>query len=172
MYINLILGGVFFIGLWIFLSKLLVRDTAKNDSQVADDAGAILARELEERRLRDKNAETARERVCSAGSEKLDLLEKALEKMRDAMPGEESASLSWVREESGIRVRIIKECVPHVLALAWVPADAPGTRPAEAGNGAPKGYYRLRDPDANEEFFADLDSLIRKIATFIADLLA
>lgn len=172
MYINLILGAVFFAGLWVLLRKLLVRETVRDDSKSADDAGEILARELEARRSREKQHSSTLQRLNDAGNDKLDLLEKSLEKMRAAMPEEDRAHLSWVREETGIRLKVAREGANHVLALAWVVPDLDIGRPEGLHSGNTKGYYRLRYPDAREEFLPDLDAFIRKIAAFIADILA
>jgi hypothetical protein len=172
MYINLILGGVFLVALWVLLHRLLVRVRPREDESNAHDAGAILIRELEERRARGKDRDAAWERLSDAGAGRLDLLETALEKMRLAMPGEERGKLSWVRDGAGIRLIVGKDGREHILALAWVVPDLDLGGLDSAQTGDIPGRYRIRDPEGQETFFADMGPLVRNIARFIADILA
>ena len=171
MYNNIVLGVVFFVGVWLLLRKLFVREEVQDESKSLDNAGNILAREMEIRRTQERSRSSALERINDERNEKLDLLEKALEKMRAAMPENEQACLTWLREETGIRVRITKE-EDHILALGWVVPDMNISQDTETYPENIKGFYRIRYPDAQEEFLPDLHTFIQKAASFIADILA
>lgn len=172
--------------LWVLLQRLLVRDSPREDERSADSAGEILAREMRERREKGRGREDVMERLAASGAAKLDLLETALEKMRESMPSGsmppgsmppgsmpegERACLTWVRESTGIRLFVNRDGKDHILALGWtLPRSLDLETPGEAGS--EKGSYRMRDPEGREAFFPDLESLVRNIAAFIADILA
>lgn len=171
MYVNLVLGAVALVVLWLYLKKLLVKDDALSESPAK-----LLERELARRREREKETEKAFERLRDVAIARMRPVAQGLEELRAALPEETQAALSWEDDEDSITIamhaaRAGKEEKAVALVVAWRAPDL-DLRLSSASADNIFGHYALKRSDVEGEEKTDgLDACMRRITSFIVDFM-
>ena len=176
MYINLMLGGVALVTLWLFLRKILVRDDA-----LRENPAALLEKEVAKRRSREEEAAGVSERLRDRGRERMRPVVSAREEMRSALPslaGDAVAAhkkLAWDDAGDSVIIRMRGQenaGTERSLAVIWRVPDLDLRAAARPGGDLP-GVYVLRRSDTGlEEAVSSLDACVRGITSFLADCMA
>lgn len=176
MYINLILGAVALVVIWLFLKKILVKDDALRETPAE-----LLEREVARRRAQEEEAARAFERLRDKGKERMRPVVSALEEMRSAMPslagdgGAGRKALVWDDAGDAVMIRIQgteEGEAENSLAVSWRVPDLDLRKAARFGDDLP-GVYTLRRSDTGrEEAVSTLDACVRGITSFIVDFMA
>lgn len=166
MYINLILGAVALGVVWFYVKKLF----AGND-KLSESPAELLEAEMKRRRGKERETEAVFERLKDAGKQRLDMVGSALEELREALPGEARNRLSWFREEGSLVIAM--RGVDGASSSVEVSWNVPELDMGRAARGAGmSGEYVLRFADPlREESAATLDLCMRRITSFIVDIL-
>ena len=175
MYINLILGAVAVVVLWLYLRKLLVRDDA-----LSENPAELLEKELARRRAMEAEAGRAFERMRDMGKERMRPVVAALAELRAAMPSVSSAKsaermLAWDDEGDTLIVRIRDaggvEDVAN-LSVSWRVPEFDLQKTSRYGADLPGVFVLRRSDSGREESVPGLDACVRSITAFIVDFMA
>lgn len=176
MYINLILGAVALVVVWLFLKRILVKDDALRETPAE-----LLEKEVARRRAQEEEAARAFERLRDKGKERMRPVVSALEEMRSAMPslaggaGAAHKALAW--DDAGdsvmISIRGSGEGEPeNSLAVSWRIPGLDLRKAARFGDDPPGVYILRRSDTGREEAVSTLDACVRGITSFIVDFMA
>lgn len=177
MYINLLLGAVALVVLWLYLRKMLVKEDTLREAP-AD----MLEKEVARRRAREAATARAFERLRDIGKERMRPVVRAVAEMRSAMPrtagighGKARRELNWDDEGDTLHLHIREsESAEDVasLSVSWRVPDL-DLREAALPGGEPAGVYILRRSGAGgEERAENLENCVRAITSFIVDHMA
>lgn len=172
MYINLLLGAVALVVLWLWLRKLVVRDDT-----LREDPAVMLEKEVARRKALENRAAAAFERLRDVGKERMRPVAAALDVMRAAVPVPEDGTparrvLAWNDEGDTILVRVSEAGSGDVVAelsVAWRVPEVdlgPDAAPVDA---APGGYVLKRSGADTGEHADSLDACVGMITSFIVD---
>lgn len=171
MYVNLILGAVALVVVWLYLKKLLVKDDTLTESPAR-----LLEKELAKRREREEERNRAFERLRESAAVRMRPVVSAMEELRDALPEKARNTLSW--EDSGDALLIrMREGTPEEgggavsLQVAWRMPEIDLRRAAALGEDMPGVYVARRSDVLKEENFATLDACMQYVAAFIVDFM-
>ncbi len=171
MYVNLILGAVVLVVLWLYLRKMLVRDDALS-GKPAD----LLEKEIARRRAAEEENARAFQRVRDAGRKRMRPVVAALAEMRSAMPALAEGtqkSLDWDDDGDSVTVRVRgADAAEASLAVAWRVPDLDLREAAKYGEDMPGVFILRRSDSGREERIAGLDGCVRAITSFIVDFMA
>ena len=180
MYINLFLGLVVFVALWLLLKKLFVRDDG-----LRERPAKLFEQELARRAERERDADSALERLREERVSRMRAVIVALADIANAMPEDRRHLLSWKDEGETVIVRMAGRHEEPV-SPAHAP-DIPATLPRggldetltvtwripEIVMDAPdigRGEYHLRWSGVGRDAsVSELDACIREISSFIVD---
>ena len=181
MYINLVLGVVALVVLWLFLRRLLVREDAPEDA-LRESPAELLEKEVARRRAAEEENARVFERLRDVGRERLRPVVAALGELRSAMPavvGETPAHarkiLSWDDNGDSIFVRVLEEEGGRErasLAVSWRVPDLDLQKAARYGEELPGMFVLRRSDTGAEERAPTLDACMRDITSFIVDFMA
>lgn len=174
MYINLLLGAVALIVLWLYLRRMLV----KEDS-LPEPPADMLEKEVARRRAMETDSARAFERLRDIGSERMRPVVRAVAELRSAMPraagtGHEKMQreLDWGDEGDTLHIRIWEnEGANEVAALSvsWQVPDLDLRKAAVPGSGLTGVYVLRRSGSGGEERAETLEACVRSITSFIVD---
>lgn len=172
MYINLILGAVALVIVWLFLKKLLVREDVLKESPAA-----LLEREIARRRAREDTTEKAFERLRDKAKSRLRPVAEALMALQAALPGTTRNALSW--EDTGASLVIHMHAAGHDaeaeksadLTVTWRVPELDLRAAAQGGDDIPGVFVLRRSDTGKEESLAALDACVRHITSFIVDFM-
>jgi hypothetical protein len=176
MYINLLLGVVALVALWLFLRKVLVGDDA-----LRENPAELLEKEVAKRRSMEEEAAGVFERLRDRGRERMRPVVSALEEMRSALPsfaGGDAAArkgLAWDDAGDSVLIRIRgKEDggTQNSLTVSWRVPDLDLRAAARPDAAVPGAYVLRRSDTGREEAVSSLDACVRGIASFLADGMA
>lgn len=168
MYINLVLGAVALIVVWLYLKKLLVKDDALSESPAR-----LLEKEMARRREREEEKNKVFERLRDLSVTRMRAVLRALEELRAALPPEEQGTLFW--EDGGENLTIFMRGAAddgeHAasLTVSWRVPDLDLRKAASVGGDLPGVYAVRRSDAAKEEYLPTLDGCMRYITSFIVD---
>lgn len=176
MYINLILGVVALVVVWLFLKKILVKEDVLRETPAE-----LLEKEVARRRAQEEEAARAFERLRDKGKERMRPVVAALEEMRSAMPAlagaavEAQKTLTW--DDAGDSVMITVQAreeggAANSLAVSWRIPDLDLQKAARFGEDFPGMYVLRRSDTGREEAVSTLDACVRGITSFIVDFMA
>lgn len=169
MYVNLILGAVALVVVWLFLKKLLV-----GDDILKENPAELLEQEVAKRRAREEEAARAFERLRDRAKNRLRPVAEALESLRAALPGKTGDALSW--EDTGdsliIHMRNGGEAGKNAdLTVIWRVPELDLRAAAKRGADIPGVFVLRRSDTGEEESVAALDACVRAITSFIVDFM-
>lgn len=171
MYVNLILGGIAVVVLWLYLRKMLVRDDV-----LREDPAALLEKEVSRRRVREEDAARAFERIRDAGRDRMRPVAAALAAIQAALPRMAEApqkTLRWDDEGDAIVIRMRGEDAGDAsLAVSWRVPDLDLQRAARLGGELPGVFILKRSDSGQEEQIENIDACVRRITSFIVDFMA
>ena len=177
MYINLLLGVVALVILWLFLRKLLVKEDTLRESPAE-----LLEKEVAKRRALEEEAERAFERLRDIGRERMRPVADALVALRSAMPSVVGAkaedihrALTWDDNGDSIFIRIVGEDgvkEEASLAVSWRVPDLDLQKAARYGEDMPGTFVLRRSDTGNDVSMTGLDACVRGITSFIVDFMA
>lgn len=172
MYINLILGGIAVVVLWLYLRRMLVRDDV-----LREDPAELLEKEVSRRRAREEDAARAFERIRDTGRERMRPVAAALAAIQTALPKMAEApkkTLSWDDEGDVITVRMRagEDAEDASLAVSWRVPDLDLQRAARLAGGLPGVFILKRSDSGQEEQIENVDACVRRITSFIVDFMA
>jgi len=173
MYINLLLGLVALVVIWLYLKKLLVREDTLSESPAE-----ILEKEAAKRRARKEAVDKTFDRLRDTGMERMRPVVEALNEMRSAMPSVEGGSqveLIWDDEGDSvlIHMRVVSdEQRSACLAVAWRVPDLDMEKAAKFGETLSGVYILRRSDTGQEERCQNLDACVRSITAFLIDFMA
>ncbi|SBV98399.1 hypothetical protein KL86DPRO_11383 [uncultured delta proteobacterium] len=176
MYINLILGVVALVVVWLFLKKLLVKDDT-----LRENPAELLEKEVARRRAQEEELARAFERLRGKGKERMRPVVAALEEMRSAMPslagsaGAAQKALDWDDEGDSVMIRVHgreEGDAASSLAVSWRVPDLDLQKAARFGDDLPGAYILRRSDTGREEVVSTLDACVRGITSFIVDFMA
>lgn len=173
MYINLLLGFVALVVIWLYLKKLLVREDA-----LSENPAELLEKEVARRRAKEEAANKTFERLRDTGKERMRPVVEALAGLRSAMPsvgGGIRSELTWDDEGDSVSIHMqsttdAEKCAS--LAVSWRVPDLDLEKAAKAGNDLPGIYVLRRSDSGQEERIPNLDACVRSITAFIVDFMA
>ena len=170
MYINLILGAIALVVVWLYLRKLLVKDDALSESPAQ-----LLEKELARRReTEDKNAK-AFERLRDISVARMRPVASALEELHAALPLETRGFFSWEDDEEKLVVsmcNVAEEDEQAVrLTISWRILDIDLRKAASVDVDLPGTYVAKRSDGAREETLPSLDACMRYITSFVVDFM-
>lgn len=176
MYINLILGAVALIVVWLYLRKMLVKD-----DDLRETPKELLEKEVARRHAAEVEAGKAFERLRDTAKERMRPVAAALAEMRAAIPsvaGEETGSpqkvLTWDDNGDTILVRVRANGASEdaaTLSVSWRTPEMDLRRAAGFGDLASGVYVLLRSDKGGEETVAGLDACVRSMTSFIVDFM-
>ena len=184
MYINLLLGVVVLVVIWLYLRKVLVKDDheQEGDAPLRESPVDLLEKEVAKRRALEEDSARAFERLKDTGAERMRAVVAALEEIRSALPsviGDSSRgaqkSLCWDDAGDRVVVRIRQEGTEEPEASIVVGWRVPelDLRDAARPEGKLAGEYFFRRSDTGaEECAADPDACMRAVTAFIVDFMA
>lgn len=177
MYINLLLGAVALVVLWLYLRKMLVKEDTLREAP-AD----MLEKEVARRRAMEADSAKAFERLRDTGEERMRPVVRAVAEMRSAMPraagtAPEKAQreLDWDDEGDTLHIHIRENGNADDVAALSVSWQVPelDLREAALPGGELAGVYILRrSGSGGEERAKNLESCVRAITSFIVDYMA
>jgi len=177
MYINLLLGAVALVVLWLYLRKMLVKDDSLREAPAE-----MLEKEVARRRAMEADSARAFERLRGIGEERMRPVVRAVAEMRSAIPraagtGNEKAQreLDWDDEGDTLHIRIREADSAEdmaVLSVSWRVPEL-DLREAALPGGELAGVFVLRrSGSGGEERAENLESCVRAITSFIVDYMA
>lgn len=171
MYINLILGGIAVVVLWLYLRRMLVRDDV-----LREDPAELLEKEVSRRRAREEDATRAFERIRDTGRERMRPVAAALAAIQTALPKMAEVpkkTLSWDDKGDAIIIRMRGEDAGDAsLAVSWRVPDLDMQRAARLAGGLPGVFILKRSDSGQEEQIENVDACVRRITSFIVDFMA
>ena len=173
MYINLILGAVALVVIWLFLKKILVKDDVLRETPAE-----LLEKEVARRRAQEEEAARAFDRLRDKGKDRMRPVVSALEEMRSAMPslaGGAQKALAWDDAGDSVMIRIQgseEGEAENSLAVSWRIPDLDLQKAARFGDDLPGVYILRRSDTGQEEAVSTLDACVRGITSFIVDFMA
>ena len=173
MYINLILGAVAVVVLWLYLKKLLVKEDA-----LSEKPADLLEKEVAKRRAMEEDTARAFQRLRDLGKERMRPVVAALTEMRSAMPmvaGNAEKALFWDDDGDSITIHMRGSDDAHPdasLIVSWRVPDLDLQKAARFGDELPGLYVLRRSDSGQEESIAGLDACVRYITSFIVDFMA
>lgn len=168
MYINLFLGAVALVVVWLFLRRLLVR---KDELTVSP--ARLLEKELAKRREKEEKTSAAFERLRDVTVARMRPVADALVEIRAAMPEREKERLSWRDGGDSIAIHMRpagteqrpEEDGRPALTVTW------RSREVVLGGNTPAGgsgeYVLLNQEEAEGARAASIDDCVRAITSFI-----
>ncbi len=172
MYINLLLGLVALVVIWLYLKKLLVKEDA-----LREPPAELLEKEVARRRARETAAGRTFDRLRDSGRERMRPVVEALAEMRSAMPameGGSQAELAWDDEGDSVVVHVrgaLDACKSASLSVAWRVPDLDMGKAAQFEEEPPGAYVLRRSDTGREERIPTLDACVRSITAFIVDFI-
>ena len=176
MYINLVLGAVALVIVWLCLRKLLVREDA-----LKERPAELLEREIARRRAEEEAGAKVFERLRENEKRRLRPVAEALADMRSSLSpqtGEAlSSAMSW--EDAGDVITIHMRGRPREqegeraasLVVFWRSPDLDLRAVARYGDDLPGCFVLRRSDVGKEETVANLDACIRAITSFLVDFM-
>lgn len=168
MYINLVLGAVALIVVWLYLKKLLVKDDTLSESPAR-----LLEKELARRREQEEEKSKAFERLRDLSVVRMRAVLAALEELRAALPQEAQDALSWEDEEDRLIVSMrgvsAGDDPSASLEVSWRIPALDLRKAASVGDDFPGVYVVKRSDTAREESLSTLNGCMRYITSFIVD---
>ncbi|CAK7060565.1 MAG: hypothetical protein DELT_01415 [Desulfovibrio sp.] len=167
MYINLILGAVAIGVVWFYLRKLFVKP-----GELSSSPAELLESELERRREKEREATQAFERLRDAARQRVALVASALQEVRAAMPEEAAGRLSWTEEDDSLVIQMHgKDGTPASCTVLWKIPDLDLRAAAKHAREMPGEYVLRFATPGGEERATSLDACMRRITSFIVDLM-
>lgn len=160
MYINLLLGAVALVAIWLWLRKLLVRDDVLRDAPAAILEREALSRKAGVRLAPEKSEKERLRPVIDA----LEQMRSALPQVAEGMGAPVRRSFSWDDAEDAVRIWIHEagnDGDMAVLTVIW----------REPDGGGPGAYILTRSDTGEEERRNSLDGCVRAMSSFIVDYL-
>ncbi|MCC8194896.1 MAG: hypothetical protein LIP28_09660 [Deltaproteobacteria bacterium] len=185
MYVNLLLGAVALVVLWLYVRKILVRD-GKSDGRDGIDALRerpvdLLEKEVARRRAAENETSRVFERLRDTGTEHMRTVVAALDEIYAALPSviggscpDSARRLRW--EDAGdsvtVRIRAADGKDEATLVVSWRIPDLDLRNPGQRDGGLSGEYFLRRSDAGREERIPDLEGCIRAITAFIVDFMA
>lgn len=165
MYINLVLGGIALVVIWLYLKKILVKEDV-----LKENPADLLEKEIARRRAKEEEAAKVFERMRDRTKARLRPVAEALEPMRAALPEAAREALFWEDAGETLTISMRGKEKDASLTVAWRIPQVDLRAIAAYDNDA--GVYVLRRSDTGkEESVASLDACVQRITSFIVDLM-
>lgn len=173
MYINLFLGAVALVVVWLFLRKLLVRE-----DELTVSPARLLEKELAKRKEKEEKTAAVFERLRDTAVARMRPVAEALKEIRAAMPEGERERLSWRDDGDSIAVYMRPagaERDPEEdggrpdLTVAWRSREIVLGSDSPAGGGGE--YVLLYSGGTGESRITSVDDCVRAITSFIVDFM-
>ena len=172
MYINLILGAVALVLVWLFLRKLLVRDDV-----LKENPAELLEQEIAKRRAREEETAQAFERLRDRAKTRLRPVAEALAALQAALPGKTRNALSWEDAGESLVIRMHTgdnggDAEKNAdLTVTWRVPELDLRLAAKYSDDIPGVYVLRRSDTGKEESIVALDACVRYITSFIVDFM-
>ena len=173
MYVNLLLGLVALVVVWLYLKKLLVKEDV-----LRENPAELLEKEVARRRAREDTTGKTFDRLRDTGRERMRPVVEALVQMRSAMPavaGGSQPELSWDDEGDSVTIHARSTADNREsasLTVSWKVPDLDLEKAAKFGEDLPGVYILRRSDSGQEERVPGLDACVRSITSFIVDFMA